>query len=140
SDPAGHADIAHRSGVGTYTFGERVSGRGITAGIHAVTTISAAKDASYCYDKNGNMVSGDGRAIAYTPYDLPQTITRGFSTVAFAYGSERQRYKRVDSTSAGITTTISAAERAYEKITRPDGSVAQKVYIGGFAVITRTRV
>src|SRR5437660_3643764 len=83
------------------------------------------------------MVSGDGRTIAYTSYDLPQTITRGFSTVTFSCGPERQRYKRVDSTSAGITTTIYAADRSYEKITRPDGSVAQKVYVGSFAVVTK---
>jgi hypothetical protein len=84
------------------------------------------------------MLSGDGRTITYTPYDLPQTITRGFSTVTFTYGPERQRYKRVDSTSSGVTTTIYAAGRAYEKITRPGGAIEHKIYIGDFAVVTRT--
>ncbi|MFL5259463.1 MAG: hypothetical protein ACJ8AS_06890, partial [Hyphomicrobiales bacterium] len=92
---------------------------------------------SYCYDLNGNMVSGDGRSIVYSPYDLPTSIARGFSTVTFAYGPERERYKRVDSTTAGTTTTLYAAGKAYEKITRPNGTVEEKLYVGGFAVLTK---
>ena len=90
-----------KSDIGAYTYAQRISGCGVTAGKHAVTTIAGEKNATYCYDLNGNMTSGDGRSIAYTSYDLPQIITRGFSTVTFSYGPERQRYKRVDSTSAG---------------------------------------
>ena len=83
-------------------LGASPSGCGVTAGKHAVTTIAGTKNATYCYVLNGNMVSGGGRSIAYTSYDLPQTITRGFSTVTFSYGPERERYKRVDSTSAAL--------------------------------------
>jgi RHS repeat-associated protein len=145
-DTLGLGNIVSKSDVGTYTYGQAASGcGGIAGGKHAVTTIAGEKNATYCYDRNGNMLSGDGRTIAYTPYDLPQTITRGFSTVTFSYGPERARTKRVDSTAAGVTTTIYAAGRAYEKITRPDGSIEQKFYIGdpgsgpgaSFAVVTR---
>src|SRR4051794_40493959 len=83
------------------------------------------------------MVSGDGRTIVYSPYDLPTSITRGFSTVTFAYGPERQRYKRVDSTTAGVTTTIYAGGKTYETIIRPNGVVEEKTYVGGFAVVTK---
>jgi RHS repeat-associated protein len=132
-------NITAKSDIGTYTYGQAGAGcGGIAGGRHAVTTIAGTKNTVYCYDRNGNMVSGDGRTITYTPYDLPQTITRGFSTVTFSYDPERQRYKRVDSTSAGVTTTIYAAGHAYEKITRPNGTIEQKYYIGGFAVVTRT--
>src|SRR5205823_6622051 len=74
-------NISSKSDVGTYTYAQRASGCAQAAGKHAVTTIAGEKNATYCYDLNGNMVSGDGRTIAYTSYDLPQTITRGFSTV-----------------------------------------------------------
>jgi RHS repeat-associated protein len=137
-DISGLGNIASKSDVGTYTYGETRPGcGGIAGGKHAVTSISGAKTASYCYDENGNMVSGDGRTIAYAPYDLPTSITRGFSTVTFAYGPERERFKRVDSTTAGTTTTFYAAGKAFERITRPNGTVEDKLYIGGFAVLTK---
>lgn len=137
-DANGLGNILSKSDVGAYTYGETRPGcGGIAGGKHAVTSISGAKTASYCYDENGNMVSGDNRTIAYAPYDLPVSITRGFATVTFAYGPERERYKRVDTTSSGTTTTFYAAGNASERITRPDGTVEDKLYIGGFAVLTK---
>jgi hypothetical protein len=122
-------DITSKSDVGgTYSYGQLEVGCTVNPGKHAVTRITG-KNATYCYDQNGNMTSGDGRTIAYTPYDLPSTITRGTSTtVTFAYGPERQRIKRVDSTSAGTTTTIYAGGKSYEVITRPGGVEKKALY------------
>ncbi|MGE0213550.1 MAG: hypothetical protein AB7S41_17820 [Parvibaculaceae bacterium] len=43
--------------------------------------ILAGKNATYCYDQNGNMLSGDGRAIAYSPFDMPVSIARPSSGI-----------------------------------------------------------
>jgi hypothetical protein len=36
----------------------------------------------------------------------------------------------------GLTTTIYAAGGSFEKITRSDGSLDVKTYVGGFAIVT----
>jgi YD repeat-containing protein len=71
-DDDGLGNIDSKSDVGTYTYGQLGAGCTVTPGKHAVSGISGEKNASYCYDQNGNMTSGDGRTIAYTPYDLPR--------------------------------------------------------------------
>ncbi len=49
-------NILSKSDVGTYTYGE-VHGSCASgfAGPHALTTVSGTKNATYCYDANGNM-------------------------------------------------------------------------------------
>jgi len=77
------------------------------AGPHAVAAIAGGKNATYYYDANGNMVSGDGRTVRYTAFDKPDELTRSGNTVSFAYGPDRKRYKRIDATLAeGASTTI----------------------------------
>lgn len=131
-------NITSKSDIGTYTYGEAhtACGGSVIPGRHAVTTVSGEKNANYCYDANGNMTSGDGRNIAYGASDMVTSITRGATTITFAYGPERARYKRIDADSSGITTTYYIGGKAYEKITRPDASMETKHYIGDFAIIT----
>lgn len=45
----------------------------------AVTSVSGTKTATYCYDANGNMVSGDSRSISYSGFDLPTTTTTAYT-------------------------------------------------------------
>ena len=56
-------NITYKSDVGTYSYGASctVGGVPVKAGIHAVTAITGSQPATYCYDKNGNQVSGAGR-------------------------------------------------------------------------------
>lgn len=131
-------NITSKSDIGTYTYGEAhtACGGGATPGRHAVTTVTGEKNATYCYDANGNMTSGDGRAIAYGASDMVTSITRGTTSVAFTYGPDRGRYKRIDTDSTGITTTYYVGGKAYEKILKPDASMETKHYIGDFAIIT----
>lgn len=59
--------------------------------------------------------------------------------MSFEYGPDRARFRRTDITSAGTTTTVYAAGKAFEEITRPGtGNVERKHYIGDFAVVTTT--
>lgn len=131
-------NITSKSDIGTYTYGEShlACTGGATPGRHAVTTVAGEKNATYCYDANGNMTSGDGRTIAYGASDMVASITRGTTSVTFAYGPERARYKRLDTDSTGVTTTYYIGGKAYEKILKPDASIETKHYIGDFAIIT----
>ncbi len=132
-------NILTKSDVGTYTYGQVHASCGTSfAGPHAVTTVSGTKNATYCYDANGNMTSGDGRTTTYTAFDKPTQITKGGNTVNFYYGPDRKRFKRIDNTVAdGTKTTIYAAGKAYERITDANG-VQEKHYVGDFAVITKS--
>ena len=77
-------NITAKSDVGSYTYGQVETGctSGV-AGPHAVTSISGTKNATYCYDANGNMTSGDGRTVTYTAFDKPLEITKGTSSAKF---------------------------------------------------------
>lgn len=132
-------NITYKSDVGTYTYGQaHVACPSGHAGPHAVTTIAGTKNATYCYDENGNMVSGDGRSVTYSAFDKPTYIVKGASAVAITYGPDRARFRRVDTSASGTTTTHYVGGKVFEEIWRPDGTVEKKAYIGDFAVVTET--
>ncbi len=116
--------ILSKTGVGTYTYGAG------SAGPHAVSKAAGLK---YCYDKNGNNISGDGRTITYTACGLPSQISDGHVT-GFAYGPDRSRYRRIDNGTAGTTTTRYVG--SVEIIFKPNGDQDRKRYIAGVAVET----
>jgi RHS repeat-associated protein len=134
-----NGNILTKSDVGSYSYGQVHGGCASGfAGPHAVTQITGVKNTTYCYDANGNMVSGDGRTVEYAAYDMPTRIAKGGNAVSFFYGPDRKRYKRIDETVAdGVSTTIYVADRAYERLTKAS-ETTEKVYIGDFAVMTRT--
>ncbi len=122
-------NITHKSDVGNYSYG---ADSGTGPGPHAVIS---AGGTTYTYDANGNNTSSsDGRTIAYTTFDQAASIVKGGHTTTFAYGPDRARYKRVDSTTSGVTTTLYIG--SVEKITQADGSKEFKRYIGGVAIMT----
>lgn len=118
-------NITYKSDVGDYSYGQ-------SAGPHAVTTASGV---SYQYDANGNN-TGDssGRIIQYTAFDKAEIISKDGHTTRFAYGPDRNRYKRTDSGADGTRTTYYLGN--VEKITLPDGSRQVKRYIGGVVIET----
>ena len=127
-------NITRKSDVGNYTYGG--SCNGITAGPHAVTQTQGTQNATYCYDKNGNMTGGNGRSIAYTSFDKPNYITKGSASTAIDYGADRKRIRRIDTTSRGITTTYYMGG-IYEKV-EANGQVKHKHYIADVAIVTQT--
>lgn len=133
-DTNGLGNLKSKTGVGTYTYGSPNQGCAIkTAGPHAVTQISGGfmqPAASYCYDKNGSMISGGNRSISYTPFDKPKDINRNGKSVSFSYGPNRNRIQKSDQT--GITTYINGV---YEKTVKGN-TVQAKYYVGNYAVVT----
>jgi len=81
--------------VGDYTYG------GAKAGPHAVTRVGADL---YAYDKDGNMVSGRGRALSYDAENNLSTVVLGSAATRLVYDEEGQR---VAQTAGGISTTYS---------------------------------
>ena len=103
---------------------------------------------TYIYDANGNNTSSsDGRTIAYTAYDKPDSIVMGNHETAFAYGPDRSRFERIDTVTtpadpgAGTAESKEASATLYlggvERITRPDGKVEVRRPLGAFAIETR---
>lgn len=127
-------NIVSKSDVGAYGYGGGACG----GGIHAVTEVSGPKASSYCYDANGNMVSGGGRTIAYGAAELPVLVAKGAFATRFAYGPDRQRYFREDVTAEGLTRTLTLSGGAFEEIVRPDGAVERRTTVAGLAVVKQT--
>ena len=126
-------NITFKTGVGDYTYGG--SCNGVNAGPHAVTTINAPHNTQYCYDRNGNRISGDGQNITYTAFNKPTRITHGHDrTVDIYYDANQNRYKRVDQVSGETTETIYLGN--YEQVDT-GSSLTHKYYLGDFALITK---
>ncbi|MGS2716851.1 SpvB/TcaC N-terminal domain-containing protein [Eionea flava] len=134
-----HGNITYKSDVGHYTYGNGIASG---AGIHAVIATTPTDGGSagnagavttYQYDANGNMVSGDGRTLAWSSFNKPTLMTKDGRSAAFSYGGDRSRYKKVNH--LGDTTLYIG--QLYERLTKGgDGSVDEKhyIYAGGSLV------
>lgn len=130
-------NITDKTDVGAYSYN---SPGATSVRPHAV--ISAGNHA-YTYDSNGNMLADnvngiESRAFDYTAFNKIARITKaGAHTTDFFYGTDRSRYKRVDSsvTSGKKTTTLYIG--SVEKIYHHDNSIEWKRDIGGVVLITQ---
>jgi RHS repeat-associated protein len=134
-------NIEFKSDVGDYSYGGSCDN--VTAGPHAVTKTSGTQNTQYCYDKNGNMVSGNNRTIQYTAFDKPDLINnhKNGASTAFTYGTDRARHRRVDTTSSADLTesnTTYYMGGIYEKVISHHGKVQHKHYIADVAIVTQT--
>ncbi|WP_437480469.1 RHS repeat-associated core domain-containing protein [Sorangium sp. So ce1014] len=84
-DYAPNGNLTFKSDVGTLLYDDPVHP-------HAVT--SAGTD-SFSYDALGNQIARPGgTTVRYTPFDLPERITQGTSTITFAYDGDQQRIRK----------------------------------------------
>ena len=83
-------------------------------------------------DANGNMTSGDGRTLTWTPFNMPLAITQGASTLTFTYDTEHGRIKQVapDGTTLYINDT-SAGLKSEKFIGASSTRWVNYVYAGG---------
>jgi YD repeat-containing protein len=140
-------NITHKGGVGSYSYGS--SSAGCQAGPHAVSRIAPAssrdkKNATYCYDANGNNITGDGRTLAYNSFDKPSRISKGANSTSMRYGADRQLVYRDDVTHVNGSRTHSTSRLLgglFERVDHVEGRDAGKVelrfYIGG-AIVTQS--
>ena len=124
-------NIKSKTGVGRYSYGIG------SAGPHAV---SFAGNATFTYDGGGNLTRENRagtttRSLEYTPFNKVSRIVKGTHTVRFAYGPERARFKRTDTSGSNTTTTLYVG--SVEKVTRSGSLYEYKRYLaGGAALVT----
>ena len=94
-------------------------------------------NASYCYDLNGDMVTGDGRNVTWSAFGMPVRVEKGLNAIDITYGPDRARFKRVDTNATGTTTTYYAAGGSFEVVVGASGLATQKAYVAGVAVVSK---
>lgn len=121
----------------SYTYGDMNKTNG-NAGPNAVRSVALATGgtATFSYDSNGNLTSGNGKTISYNAFNKPVSISKGGITSSFYYGADQMRYKQVKTGKPNGTETTIYIDKAYEEITY-NGETQKKVYIGD-TIITET--
>lgn len=88
---------------------------------HALTgrTVGGNTDV-YGVDEWGRQVTGPGRLIAYTPFDLPRTIAGGGAETTFSYDAAGARVRKLRNEDGVLTDTITLGG-LYERRETPSG-------------------
>lgn len=131
-------NIVTKSDHGVYSYPAQGAASVRPNAVSSVVTASGTK--VYAYDANGNMTSGDGRTMTWTPFNMPLTIAQGASTLAFAYDTERQRVKQtapdgtthyINDTSAGLKSEkfIGASSTRWVNYVYAGGGIAAVVNV-----------
>ncbi|WP_158625656.1 DUF5615 family PIN-like protein [Corallococcus carmarthensis] len=97
---------------------------------HAVTQTQAG---AYTYEDNGNQLTGPGRTVSYTAFDLPSRISGGGREVTFKYDATQTRSVKTSSLS-GTTTYVGGL---YEKRQANGGTVHVFNIAGGERVVAQ---
>ncbi|HTN85272.1 MAG TPA: RHS repeat-associated core domain-containing protein, partial [Sorangium sp.] len=80
-----NGNLTFKSDVGTLSYDDPLHP-------HAVT---GAGTGSFVYDAVGNQIARPGgTTVRYTPFDLPERITQGASTITFGYDGDQQRIRK----------------------------------------------
>ncbi|XXY49986.1 RHS repeat-associated core domain-containing protein [Sorangium sp. So ce269] len=84
-DPNGN--LTFKSDVGTLSYDDPLHP-------HAATGAGTGTG-SFAYDAVGNQIARPGgTTVRYTPFDLPERITQGASTITFGYDGDQQRIRK----------------------------------------------
>jgi len=99
-----------------YLYGEN------GAGPHAVTRVNqnagdVTPKASYSYDANGAMTSGDGRDLLYKSFGKVYAIEKGGNTSTFAYNADQMRIvQTIEGAGAGRTIYLNPGKKNGNKL------------------------
>lgn len=125
-------NMTAKSDVGTYTYPTPGAG---AVRPHAVTSVTGAVNATYTYDANGNLISGNGRALTYTSFNAPATIANASYGYAYTYNAEHERVRLVTTRPDDTLTSLyfhpdGKGKLFYEREERQsDGRLEHKHYI-----------
>jgi RHS repeat-associated protein len=106
------------------SYGARDAVTGGAAGIHAVTSVNGA---AYGYDQAGHQLSGPGRTVGYTSFDLPKKVTTNGQSTTFQYDAGHGRALKKSPNGA---STVSVGG-LYEKRTDTTGNVTHVFFVPG---------
>jgi RHS repeat-associated protein len=135
-------NIVTKSDVGTYNY--PLPGAARQHAVSSITgTVNGFVNPSFTYDADGNMLTGVGRTLTYTSFDMPLTVAgvrfAGGASYNYTYTyNEHERTRLVHST-LGTFIYVHPAGRGellYEKEVKPTGVVEHKNYInaGGLLI------
>lgn len=119
-------------------------GNGATYEYHPTKKHAVVKagNREFDYDQNGNVIreratgnATPAKVFTYTGKDLVSKITSNGHSSEFFYGTDNQRYKRIDIDSQN-KRTVTLYLGGVEKIYHHDGVVEWKRQIGGIAQVT----
>lgn len=126
-------NIKSKTGIGHYCYDTSKTNR-LTA-VWSGASCTGTQQYTLGYDNNGN-VSNDGKhTFTYTAFDKPSRISKGSNYTDFAYGPDRQLYRRTDVRNSQTTDSF-YIDGLYERVTLPSGVIEHKFYVGN-AVITK---
>ncbi|WP_420878114.1 RHS repeat-associated core domain-containing protein [Sorangium cellulosum] len=123
-----NGNLTFKSDVGTLSYDDPLHQ-------HAVT--GAGTD-GFSYDAVGNQIARPGgTTVRYTPFDLPERITQGASTVTFGYDGDQQRIRKT----TPEKETLYFGD-LYERVTdRASGAVEHRYHVHSpervVAIVTR---
>ncbi|WP_437955465.1 RHS repeat-associated core domain-containing protein [Sorangium sp. So ce119] len=129
-DHAPDGNLTFKSDAGTLAYDDPLHP-------HAATG-AALVTGSFGYDAVGNQIARPGgTTVRYTPFDLPERITQGASTVTFGYDGDQQRIRKT--TSEKETLYLGDL---YERVTEAaSGTVEHRYYVHSpervVAIVTR---
>jgi hypothetical protein len=96
---------------------------------HAVT---ATDSQSYCYDQNGNLVSGGGRSISWSGANQPATLVMGTASESYTYDVDGARVVTVRTASGQPTVTTVTLGGLWEEVV---GGTQTRYYVFNGQVI-----
>ncbi|MEX0139512.1 RHS repeat-associated core domain-containing protein [Massilia sp. LMS1-1-1.1] len=85
----GVGNLLSKTGVGTGDYVYAPAGGRLPHAVKSIPGIGALD-----YDLNGNLLSGAGRALIWTSFDMPRSISKGSENSIFMYGPEHQRARQ----------------------------------------------
>ncbi|MGP9802960.1 FG-GAP-like repeat-containing protein [Rheinheimera sp. NSM] len=126
-------NMTFKTGVGNYCYDNNITNRLLAVG----TTTSCTGTGAYTfgYDGNGNVNNDGKRSFSYTAFDKPGRVTQGADRTDFAYGPNRELYRRIDVRDNKTTDTLYIGG-LYERVSLPTAVTEHKFYVGN-AVITK---
>ncbi|MEZ4310013.1 MAG: FG-GAP-like repeat-containing protein [Polyangiaceae bacterium] len=141
-DLLGNLEVLTRNGaVETHAHAGQLQ-NGVLALPHALTGRTVAgQTASYFYDARGRQVTGGGRELTWTPFDLPATHSQWGQLTTFAYDAFQARVRKVRTAGGAPVEVVDTIAELYERrsetgspvshvfvVHGTDGPVAQVVY------------
>ena len=125
-----------------YGYGTPARATG-NAGPHAVASVAKldGTTATFAYDANGNMTSGDGRTVDFDLMDRPVRVSMAGATTDFSYAPDGARYRQKawlsPDTRFGPKTTYQV-DKDYELVVWDSLQVEERAYVSPAVVTYRS--
>ncbi|GAB58219.1 toxin TcdB middle/N-terminal domain-containing protein [Rheinheimera nanhaiensis] len=126
-------NMTFKTNVGNYCYDSSKTNR--LTGVWSGSNCTGTRHYNFSYDNNGNVTNDGKRSLTYTAFDKPARVTQGANRTDFAYGPNRELYRRTDVRDNKTTDTLYIGG-LYERVSLPTAVTEHKFYVGN-AVITK---